>query len=141
MKESFWGIIIVILGVVAIAFIYFFQNVTSTDEQNYNLLKEVTEASMWDAVDWAEYRSSGNVRINREKFVENFVRRFAESVSLGNVYQIDIYDVNETPPKVSLKVSAKLSSNVTNALPNKAGEGIIDFDIVNRLDAILETPY
>lgn len=141
MKESFWGIIIVILGVVAIAFIYFFQNVTSTDEQNYNLLKEVTEASMWDAVDWAEYRSSGNVRINREKFVENFVRRFAESVSLGNVYQIDIYDVNETPPKVSLKVSAKLSSNVTNALPNKDGEGIIDFDIVNRLDAILETPY
>ena len=139
MKESFWGILIVVVGVVAIAFIYFFQNVTSTDEQNYNLLKEITEASMWDAVDWAEYRTTGNVRINREKFVENFMRRFAESVSLGNVYQIDIYDVNETPPKVSLKVSAKLSSNVTNAMPN--GSGVMDFDIVNRLDAILEVPY
>lgn len=133
MKESFWGIMIIMLGVVSIAFIYFFQTLTSTDEQNYALLKEITESAMYDAVDYAEYRATGNVRINREKFVENFIRRFAESVSLGNTYVIDIYDVNETPPKVSLKVSSKLNSNVT-------GE-IIEFDIVNKLDAILETPY
>ena len=133
MKESFWGIMVIMLGVVSIAFIYFFQTLTSTDEQNYSLLKEITESAMYDSVDYAEYRSTGNIRINREKFVENFVRRFAESVSLGNTYVIDIYDVNETPPKVSLKVSSKLNSNVT-------GE-IIEFDIVNKLDAILETPY
>lgn len=133
MKESFWGVLIIVLGVVSLSFIYFFQTVSSTDEQNYTLLKEITEAAMYDAVDWAEYRSSGTVRINREKFVENFVRRFAESVTLGNTYQIDIYDVSETPPKVSLKVSSKLNSNVTGEL--------IEFDIVNRLDAILETPY
>ena len=133
MKESFWGIMVIMLGVVSIAFIYFFQTLTSTDEQNYALLKEITESAMYDSVDYAEYRSTGNVRINQEKFVENFVRRFAESVSLGNTYVIDIYDVNETPPKVSLKVSSKLNSNVT-------GE-IIEFDIVNKLDAILETPY
>ena len=133
MKESFWSILIIMLGVISIAFIYFFQTITSTDEQNYTIMKEVTEAAMWDAVDWAEYRSTGNVRINREKFVENFMRRFAESVSLGNVYQIDIYDVNEYPPKVSLKVSSKLNSNVTDE--------IIEFDIVNKIDAILETPY
>lgn len=133
MKESFWGIMIIMLGVISVAFIYFFQTATSTDEQNYTLLKEITEASMYDAVDWSEYRASGNVRINREKFVENFIRRFAESVSLGNTYVIEIYDVNEIPPKVSLKVSSKLNSNVT-------GE-IIEFDIVNKLDAILETPY
>lgn len=133
MKESFWGIMIIMLGIVSIAFIYFFQTATSTDEQNYALLKEVTEAAMYDAVDWSEYRASGNIKINREKFVENFIRRFAESVSLGNTYVIEIYDVNELPPKVSLKVSSKLNSNVT-------GE-IIEFDIVNKLDAILETPY
>lgn len=133
MKESFWGVLIIVLGVVSLSFIYFFQTVSSTDEQNYTLLKEITEAAMYDAVDWSEYRSSGTVRINREKFVENFVRRFAESVTLGNTYQIDIYDVSETPPKVSLKVSSKLNSNVTGEL--------VEFDIVNRLDAILETPY
>lgn len=133
MKESFWGILVIMLGIVSIAFIIFFQNVTNTDEQNYILLKEITEAAMYDAVDYAEYRANGNVCIMREKFVENFIRRFAESVSIGNTYQIDIYDVSECPPKVSLEVKSKLNSNVT-------GE-IMDFDIVNRLDAILETPY
>ena len=133
MKESFWGVLIITLGVISIAFIYFFQNVTSTDEQNYALLKEVTEAAMYDAVDWAEYRANGNVRINREKFVENFVRRFAESVTLGNTYVVEIYDVSEIPPKVSLKVSTKLKENITSEN--------IEFDIVNKLDAILETPY
>ena len=114
MKESFWSVMIVIIGVISVAFIYFFQTVTFFNEQNYTIIKEVTEAAMWDAVDWAEYRATGNVRINREKFVENFLRRFSESVSLGNSYQIDIYDVNEIPPKVSLKVSSKLNSNVTS---------------------------
>lgn len=121
------------LGVVSIAFIYFFQTLTNTDEQNYILLKEITEAAMYDAVDLAEYRTTGTVRINREKFVENFLRRFAESASLANNYQIRIYDVNETPPKVSLEVRSVVTSNVTNE--------VMDFDVVNRLDAILETPY
>ncbi|MFV0250356.1 MAG: DUF5411 family protein [Bacilli bacterium] len=133
MKESFWGIFIVMLGVVSVSFIYFFQTASSLDEQNYTLLKEITEASMYDAIDLAAYRRDGTVRIDREKFVENFIRRFAESVTLGNTYVIKIYDVNETPPKVSLSVSSKLNANVTDE--------VVEFDIVNRLDAILETPY
>lgn len=133
MKESFWGVFVVMLGVISIAFIYFFQTYTNTDEQNYILLKEITEAAMYDAVDLASYRATGTVRIDREKFVENFLRRFAESVTLGNTYVVKIYDVNETPPKVSLQVSTKLQANITSE--------IMEFDIVNRLDAILETPY
>lgn len=133
MKESFWGIMVVMLGVISVAFIYFFQTYSNTNEQNYILLKEITEAAMYDAVDLASYRTTGTVRIDREKFVENFLRRFAESVTLGNTYVVKIYDVNETPPKVSLQVSTKLQSNVANE--------IMEFDIVNRLDAILEIPY
>ena len=133
MKESFWGVFIVTMGVIAISFIYFFQNVANTDEQNYLLLKEITESAMYDAVDLSAYRATGNVRIDREKFVENFLRRFAESVTLGNTYVIKIYDVNETPPKVTLQISSKTEGNVTDE--------IMVFDIVNRLDAILETPY
>lgn len=64
--------------------------------------------------------------------VENFLRRFAESALLSNTYKIDIYDVNETPPKVSLLVSSVEATNMT-------GE-IMEFSIQNRLDAILETP-
>lgn len=133
MKESFWGVFVVAVGIVSVAFIFFFQNATNTDEQNYALLKEVTEAAMYDAVDLASYKATGTVRIDAEKFVENFMRRFAESVTLGNYYVIDIYDISEAPPKVTLQISTKLDSNVTGEL--------IEFDISNRIDAILETPY
>ena len=133
MKESFCGTAIVAIGVLAIFFILFFQSVTNTDEHNYHLLKEATEGAMFDALDLAAYRESGVIRIDREKFVENFLRRFAESAVLSSTYKIEIYDVNEEPPKVSLMVSTSESNSLT-------GE-VIEFDIVNRLDAILETPY
>lgn len=133
MKESFWGLFIVGLGVTAIAFIYVFQNITNTDEHNYNLLKETTEAAMIDAFDLASYRYDGTIRIDREKFVENFLRRFAENANLARTYNIEIYDVNEEPPKVSIKVSSGEVSNITN--------DVMEFNIVNQLDAILEVPY
>ena len=79
------------------------------------------------------YRENGTVRIDREKFVENFTRRFAENANLARTYVVEIYDVNETPPKVSIRISSTEKTNLTNEL--------LEFDIVNRLDAILETPY
>ena len=133
MKETFWGVAVVALGLLAIFFLYFFQSITNTDEHNYHLLKEATEAAMYDALDLASYRESGIVRIDREKFVENFLRRFAESATLSKTYKMEIYDVNELPPKVSLKVSSSETTGLT-------GE-ILEFDISNRIDAILETPY
>lgn len=132
MRESFWGAIIIIFGVISITFIYFFQKVTNTDQHNYNLLKETTEAAMYDAIDQVEYENNGNIKINAEKFIENFYRRFAENASLSNTYVIKIYDINEYPPKVSLMVQSSESSNAT-------GE-IVDFNITNKIDAILETP-
>lgn len=133
MKESIWGWAIVVIGIVSIFFVYFFQNITNTDEHNYNLLKDVTESAMMDAVDKAAY-NEGIVFMDREKFVENFIRRFSESATLSRTYVIKIYDVNESPPKVSLEVSSVESGNVT-------GGEILEFDITNRLDAILEIPY
>lgn len=133
MKESFWGYLIIAIGAIAIFVIFFFQNVTNADEQNYMLLKKTTEAAMYDALDIEAYNNSGAVRIHREKFVENFIRRFAQNVKLSDTYTIDIYDVVETPPKVSVRVRSKESTTAT-------GE-IIEFSIDNRIDAILETPY
>lgn len=131
MRESMWGIFVVVVGVVLILLIYLFQGITNTDEHNYYLLKEATEASMLDAIDVADYRITGKVSINREKFVEVFVRRFAESADLSNTYVIEIYDISEEPPKVSLLVKTKEKGVVTNET--------VEFDITNRLDAILET--
>ena len=132
MKESFWGAAVVAIGVITIFFILFFQSITNTDEHNYHLLKEATEAAMYDALDLASYKNEGVIRIDREKFVENFLRRFAESATLSNTYKVEIYDVNETPPKVSIKVSSSEQTNLT-------GE-VLEFDISKIDDAILETP-
>ncbi|MBR6690853.1 MAG: hypothetical protein IKL65_05925 [Bacilli bacterium] len=140
LKESIWGYAILTLGILAVGIIWFFANTTRTDQHNYNLLKETTEAAMFDALDLATYRKckesdpeSECVRIEEEKFVESFIRRFAENADLSNTYLIEIYDVNETPPKVSLKVSSTQDTSAT-------GE-IIEFNIVNNIDAILETKY
>ena len=72
-------------------------------------------------------------KIIEAKFVENFIRRFAENADLSNDYKIEIFDVNETPPKVSLRVSSRNSTGVTGEM--------VDFNIVNNIDAILETKY
>ncbi len=133
MKESFWGVFVVFLGVLSIFFIVLFQNLTNTDEHNSQLLKEVTEAAMWDAFDYASYRTTGEVRIDREKFVENFIRRYAESASRSREYTIKFYDINEKPPKVSLSVQS--------GVVGVAGSTEITFDLQNRIDAILEVPY
>lgn len=136
MKESMWGYMIITFGVISIFLIYFFQNVTNANEHNYTLVKETTQAAMFEALDIGAYRANGVVKINSEKFIENFFRRFAENAQLSRTYKIDIYDINEDPPKVSLVVSTADSSTSTNV----TGENIT-FNVVNRIDAILETTY
>ncbi len=112
MKESFWGIFIIILGSIGIVAINLFQNLTVTTDQNYYLLKEVTKAAMNDSIDLSYYRSNSDpraVRIVEEAFVENLTRRFAESVILSENYRIVIHDVVEYPPKVSLSLLSSTS--------------------------------
>jgi hypothetical protein len=134
MKESFWGIFVITLGVIGISFISVMQNVTTTNENNYYLLKEVTEASMFDSLDLGAYRRTGQLKIIEEKFVENFLRRFSESYGRTGDYTVKIYDIIEEPPKVSLLVDEGQTLQVYNYEAT-------DFNIINRIDAILETKY
>lgn len=123
---------IIILGVLTLAVVNIVQNYQTGNELDYYLLEETTEAAMLDAIDIAYYRTSGGIiRMDREKFLESFVRRFAENVNAERNYKVRVIDLNETPPKVSIQVG---SSTVATF----AGD---DFDIVNRVDAIIETKY
>ncbi len=130
MKESIWGYWIIVLGIFVVVIMLLISNVTTTNTQDYYLIKDVTEAAMVDAVDYGYYRRYAELKINREKFVENFMRRFAENVTLGD-YSIAFYDLYEAPPKVSVKVTTKSGSFVV------AGDAA-SFDIVNKVDAVLE---
>lgn len=133
MKESFWGIFVVFIGITSLVLIVLFQNLTNTDQHNSQLLEEVTEAAMKDAIDLAEYRATGNIKITREKFVENFIRRYAESASRSRKYEIVFYDINELPPKATVAVK----SGVVGA----GGSTEVTFNLSNKIDAILEAPY
>lgn len=137
MHESFWGTFIISTGLIIIALLFFMQKVTNTNEATYTLLKETTEAAMFDAFDLETYKDSPSdnkiIRINREAFIESFIRRFSDNASLANTYRIEIYDVNEYPPKVSIRLKTKEGAVI--------GDQEFEFDITNQIDAILETTY
>ena len=57
MKEAFWGLGILIFGLFGIIMISLFGNITVTNQLNYTTLKNDVEASMYDALDKAYYRS------------------------------------------------------------------------------------
>lgn len=133
MKEVYWGYWLIVLGVFITIVMMLISNVTTSSTQDYYLIKEVTEAAMLDSVDLATYRDTGNLKINQEKFVESFLRRFSENVSISKTYQIDFYDLKEMPPKVSVKVSSSSNTFTING-DSKS------FKIVDKIDAILELP-
>ena len=132
MKHAYWGYWFVILGVFIIVIMLLVKNVTTSKTQDYYLVKEITEASLVDAVDYSYYRKYGEVKINKEKLFESFLRRFAETASLNNTYTVSFYGVYEAPPKVSVEIKSK--SNTFNV----ANVSQTSFDMVERIDAILE---
>ena len=132
MKETLWGYWIVVLGIFVIVVMMLLQNYTTTSQQDYYLLKEVTDAALHESIDLAHFRNHGELRIIKEKFVENFIRRFSETVNINKTYTISFYDIYEAPPKVSVKIE---TSTDTYSVWSDSGE----MGVVNRLDAILET--
>lgn len=131
MKGAYWGYWLVLLGIFIVVIMLLVHNLTSSSTQDYYLVKEVTEASMIDAVDFAYYRNYGEVRINKEKFFESFLRRFAETTSPNTTYTVSFYGVYEAPPKVSVEVKSR--TNTFNVMGDST-----TFDMVDRIDAILE---
>ena len=132
MKESMWGYLIVALGIVIIAILFLVQRLTTTNEQDYYLSREVMKTSMLDAVDYGTYMKSGKLVISKEKFVAIFIRRFAESVPADRTYKLDFYDIHENPPKATVKISTTSGETVIN---NDA----LDVDINTYITGILET--
>lgn len=148
------------MGILGIFLINLFGQIVVKNEQNYYLLKEITEAAMYDALDEnaikigigfdgvnrhvEEYKDSihcdesipGTIRIHKEKFVESFIRRFSESTFLNRKYKIIFHDIDECPPKVSVSVVSSQDFNFFRFF-NVAED---DANIVNSITGILEVP-
>ena len=122
---------IILLAIITFGVVNIMQNYQTGNELDYYLLRETTEAAMTDAVDVGYFRLSGQVRMDKEKFVESFVRRFSENVSNSRTYDIGFYDINETPPKVSVLVKSETAASIN-------GESLT---LSNKIDVILESKY
>ncbi len=131
MSKAFMAIGVIVLGLVTLAMVNVIQDYSTGNELDYYLLKETTKGAMEDAVDLSFYRMHGTIRMDKQKFIDSFRRRFANQVEKTKAYKISFYDINETPPKVSVKVTTYTSATFQNDA----------IGIDNRLDAIIESVY
>lgn len=132
MNKAYLTVGIILLSIIALVIINVIVNFTTGNELDYYLLKETTNAALTDAVDQAYLQGTGVVRIDKEKFAESFLLRFASTVDSRRDYNIKFYGISEIPPKVSIKVTSSDSSKSVNGQTAT---------VVNELTSIVETDY
>jgi len=106
MSKGMLTVGIILLAVIALLLINVFTNYGTGGELDYYLLKETPDGALEDSIDWSFYRKHQLYRIEKEKFVESFLKRFANNVDNTRTYNVKFYDINEVPPKVSVKVDS-----------------------------------
>lgn len=158
MSSSMWGYLFLFLGIMAASLLLLFGSINTKNEQDYYLIKEVTQNAMLDSVDNNAYIAGleqdevdkvdtimcasgnpGTVRIVTEKFVENFARRFAQVALDNQDYRIEFYDIIECPAKVTLRVISKEDSSWVRRIFRGDDNSTDEVLIVNDLSAILES--
>ena len=129
---------IILLSVIALLLINVLTNYSTGSELDYYLVKETTNAAMTDAQDYDYLRTCGVPRIDKEKFVESFILRLADNVDTTRGYKVSFYDINEVPPKVSVKVdsSTVLKFKVKDQNGKEQSDAI---DMTTSYDAIVES--
>jgi len=146
MNKGMLTVGVILLSLIALLLINVLSNYSTGSELDYYLVKETTDAAMVDAIDESYLRTCGLYRIDKEKFVESFLYRFADSVDVTRNYKIGFYDINEVPPKVSVKVDSatvlKFEAKGADASgkTKSSGDGD-DANISTNYDAILESKY
>lgn len=186
MKTAMWMVFIFILGLFGIFLISTFGNITTTNQQDYTLLKNAVEAAMEDSIDRASLRAgfylcidnpnlqkdsngtyifnstndyhvvlntnyiassgediskcellNGETKIFKDVFMESFIRRYVNNIHNNKSYKVTIQEVIEYPPKVSVRIDTSTTYNSTESKTYEFNYDS-DYDIANRIDAILE---
>ena len=136
MNKGMLTVGIILLAIIALVMLGVISSFSTGSEVDYYLVKETTDAALEDAIDQVYLRTCGLYRIDKEKFVENFLYRFANSVEANRDYRIRFYDINEVPPKVSVRVDSLTVFSVKGN--DKSPEGA---EISQQYDAIIEANY
>ncbi len=153
MKYAYYGFGMLLFGAMGLILIVMMQTVTINNDSEYYNLKEAMKAAMIESIDIACYRrtnrlavvqntddcGTGKIKISEQKFVENFTRRFIKTIGGDAVnYNIEFYDIIESPPKASVVIRSKTNDygpvsgseglNITNSL-----SGILEQDLLIKL--------
>lgn len=129
MQSSYWGYWLVVMGVAIVGLMISVQGITTNTTQDSYAIREIAEASMLDAVDYAYYRDHNEVKIDKEKFMEVFIRRVAETMGANDTYEVNFYAIYEAPPKVSVEIKSNSGANFVSAN---------GYDTISRVDAIIQ---
>lgn len=141
MNKGMLTVGIILLSVIALLLINVLTNFSTGSELDYYLVKETTDAAIEDSIDLNYLRNCGTYRMDKEKFVENFIYRFAKNVDGTRDYRLKFYDLNEVPPKVSVKIDSLTVLSVNSKGSDSAEKNKESADITTNYDAIVETTY
>ena len=92
------------------------------------------QAAMIDAVDNSALRGDDpRLIMSRDKFVEVYIRRFAESITPDKEYKIDFYQISEEPPAATIRI--RTYTGATNI--GTANNSEINVAVDTKITAIL----
>lgn len=128
MSHSYWGYWLITFGIAIVGLMISVQGITTNNTEKYYTLKEVTESAMLESVDYGYYRDYNELKINKEKFMEVFIRMLSETIT-NETYELSFYALYEAPPKVSVELK---SNSGTNFITSSS------YDNIERVDAILQ---
>ena len=106
MNKGMLTIGIILLSLIALLLINVLTNFSSGSELDYYLVRETADAALVNSLDKIYERDCGVPRLDRERFVENFLYRFIKNIDTSREYDLYFYDINEVPPKASVKVDS-----------------------------------
>lgn len=107
MKNAYLGVGVIVMGLAALILVAFVNSATFNSEFDYSAMKNVTSAAMEDAIAFDPMELTSKPKIDKMKFMESFLRRFAEEADINREYTIKISKIIEDPPTVILNIDSK----------------------------------
>jgi len=132
MNMSAWGAFLLTLCLITLVTLGVIQIMTTTNENDYYLLRETVESALEDSVEPTSLTSSEGPRVNEDQFIKILTMRFAESADTNRKYKIRVTCFSPEPPMVCVEVSTTITNNkfLSDDTETKT--------VVNRINAILE---
>ena len=105
MSSSYWGYWLTVFGVAIVGLSITINNLTTTTTQDFYSVSRANENALLASVNFAYYRDYNEVKIDKEKYYEIFIRDLSSDVRGTNTFDVNFYGVYEAPPKASVEVT------------------------------------